>query len=351
MTWFNVSRRAVLTHMSRGLATCAAWPALAQAPPIPVRVGITSSASDVSLFIAHKRGYFRDEGLDVSFITFDSAARMIAPFVAGDLDVGTGATSAAFYNAVGRGIDVRIVADKNSTPPGRGTQPLMVRKDHVESGRYKTLADLKGFKIAVSAPGTSAMTTHTRALEKGGLGIDDVDLINLAFPQHVIALTNKAVDASFTVEPSASEAARLGSAVRIMGDDEVYPFHQLSVMQYAGQFAAGRPEAGKKFLKALLRGVRDFNESLTNGRYEGEKGHAVALILAEYGPFKNPDIYKSYTTSFSDPDGRLNIESLKADLEYFRRFKLIETPVTIEKSLDLRFLDAAVKELGTYKGR
>ena len=97
--------------------------------------------------------------------------------------------------------------------------------------------------------------------------------------------------------------------------------------------------------------MRDFNESLTNGRYEGEKGHAVALILAEYGPFKNPEIYKSYTTSHSDPDGRLNIDSLKADLEYFRQFGLIEHPVTIEQSLDLSFLEAAVRELGVYKAR
>lgn len=339
------TRRAALAMLAAApVAGVHAQPALT-----PVRVGITSSASDVSLFIAHKRGYFRDEGLDVSFITFDSAARMIAPYVSGDLDVGTGATSAAFYNAVGRGIDVRIVADKNSTPPGRGTQPLVVRKDHVDSGRYKTLSDLRGFKIAVSAPGTSAMTTHARALEKGGLKIADVDLVNLAFPQMVLALANKAVDAAFCVEPSASEAVRQGYAVRIMGDDEVYPYHQLSVMQFAGQFAKGKPEAGKKFLKGLLRGVRDFNESLTNGRYQGDKGHAVALILAEYGPFKNPDIYKSYTTSHSDPDGKLNIQSMKDDLEYFRQFGLIESPVTIEKSLDLSFLDAAVKELGAYK--
>ena len=50
---------------------------------------------------------------------------------------------------------------------GRGTQPLIVRKDHVESGRYKTLADLKGFKIAVSAPGTSAMPCAVTNLAVG----------------------------------------------------------------------------------------------------------------------------------------------------------------------------------------
>ena len=76
-----------------------------------VSVGITNSASDVSLFVAHKRGYFREEGLDVVFVSFPSAARMIAPMATGDLDVATGALSAALFNAVARGIDVRIVAD------------------------------------------------------------------------------------------------------------------------------------------------------------------------------------------------------------------------------------------------
>ena len=315
----------------------------------PVRVGITSSASDVSLFIAHKRGYFAAEGLNVSFTTFNSAAQMIAPFAAGELDIGTGATSAAFYNAIGRGIDLRIVADKNSTPPGRGTQPLLIRKDHVDSGRFKTLADLKGFRIGVSAPGTSSMTTVTRALEKGGLKVSDVDLVALAFPQHVVALANKALDAAFTVEPSASEAVRMGSAIRLMGDDEVYPYHQLSVMQATGQFAKSKPQAMKGFLKALLRGVRDFNEALVDGRYAGPKGEDVAKILAEYGPFKDPAIYKSFNTSYSDPDGKLNIESLKTDLDYFRKAGLVEGDVTIEKSLDLTFLEAAVKEIGPYR--
>ena len=43
-----------------------------------VTVGGTLSATDIGLWVAHKKGYFRDEGIDAEFITFDSAARMIA---------------------------------------------------------------------------------------------------------------------------------------------------------------------------------------------------------------------------------------------------------------------------------
>ena len=314
-----------------------------------VSVGITNSASDVSLFVAHKRGYFREEGLDVSFVSFTSAARMIAPMASGDLDVATGALSAALFNAVARGIDVRIVADKNSTPPGRGTQPLLVRKDHVVSGRYKTLADLKGMRIAIAAPGTSSMGTTMLALAQGGLSFNDVDMIALGFPEHVAALANGAVDAAFTVEPSASAAVRQGLAVRIMGDDEIVPNHQLSVTMFSGAFAKRKTDEPKRFLRALLRGARDFNDGLVDGRYAGPKGDALVAILSEYGPFKDPEIYRSFNTSYSDPDGALNIPSIRQDLEIFRKAGLIEGQASLEQTIDLSFLDAAVKELGASK--
>ena len=58
------------------------------AEPIPVRVGLAQTSSDVGFFIADKKGYFKQEGLAVTFTPFDLAAKMIAPLGAGQLDVG-----------------------------------------------------------------------------------------------------------------------------------------------------------------------------------------------------------------------------------------------------------------------
>ena len=44
------------------------------------------------------------------------------------------------------------------------------------------------------------------------------------------------------------------------------------------------------------------------------------------------------------------LRKAERDLEYFRKAKLIEGPITVDKALDLSFLDAAVKELGPYTG-
>jgi NitT/TauT family transport system substrate-binding protein len=187
------------------------------------------------------------------------------------------------------------------------------------------------------------------ALSMGGLTFADVDLVALGFPEHVAALANGAVDASITVEPSASAAVRQGSAVRIMGDDEISPGHQLSVTMFSGAFAKRKADEPRRFLRALLRGARDFNDGLVNGRYAGPKGDALVAILGEYGPFKDPEIYRSFNTSYSDPDGVLNVPSIRQDLEIFRKAGLIEGQVTAEQALDLSFLEAAVKDLGASK--
>ena len=319
------------------------------AEPVAVRVGIAQASSDVGLYLAEKKGYFKAEGLTVSFIPFDSGARMVAPLGAGQLDVGAGSPAAGLYNAVARGINIKIVADKGSTPPGYGFQPLLVRKDLVDSGRFKTLKDLKGMKIAGSAPGSASTSTLNEALKKAGLKYTDVERVFMGFPQHVIALQNKAVDASMTTEPSATRAVQSGAAVRVMGDDEIYPNHQLAVILYGGQFIKEQPDAARRFMRAYLRAVRDYNDALVNGHIAGPNADEVIAALTQYTPIKDPAVFRSINTQGCNPDGHLNIDSLRKDLDFYREQGEVTANVTVEQAVDHSFVDAALKELGPYK--
>src|ERR1700757_4870825 len=128
---------------------------LARASAQGLAVATIGASSDSPFFIADKRGYFKDEGLEVNFVRFDSAAKMMAPLGTGELLVASGATSAALYNAVKRDVGLRIVADKAKNTPHFGFEALMVRKDLYDDGKVKTLADFKGRKIAISAAGNS----------------------------------------------------------------------------------------------------------------------------------------------------------------------------------------------------
>src|SRR5262249_56512473 len=85
-----------------------------------VKIGIARTISDAGYYIADAMGFFRGDGLDVSISGFNSAAQMIAPLGTGELDVGGGTVSAGFYNAVGRGIGMKILADQASVEAGYG---------------------------------------------------------------------------------------------------------------------------------------------------------------------------------------------------------------------------------------
>src|SRR5438132_10697341 len=77
-----------------------------------VTVGAASTTSDAPIYIADKKGYFREEGLEVKVTNFRSAADMVAPLATGLLDAGAGSASAGLYNAVASGVQIKIVADK-----------------------------------------------------------------------------------------------------------------------------------------------------------------------------------------------------------------------------------------------
>ncbi|MDB5594130.1 MAG: tauA [Hyphomicrobiales bacterium] len=313
-----------------------------------VRVGTLGAISDAPIFIADKKGFFKDEGLEVKMTVFQSAATMVAPMGAGQLDVGAGSPSAGMYNAVARKISLRIVADKAQSTPGYGATKLIVRKDLVDSGRFKTLKDLKGMKVAMNAPGVSNTAMLNVMLTSVGLTYADVDTLNLSFPDHLIAMQNKSVDAGATIEPIATLAVQGGQAVEITRDDQIYPNHQIATLIYAEDFAK-KTDLATRFMKAYVRGIRFYLKALKDGHLAGETSDEVIAILTEYTSVKNADLLRKITPTGMDPDGKVNVESLQRDLDFYTSQGLVESKLDLSKIVDSSFVDAAVKALGPFK--
>ena len=132
-----------------------------------VAVGTGGSASDAPFYIAYDKGFFKDEGLDVDLIVLDSGAKVIAPLGTGELDVGSGALSVGFWNALIRGVKFRIVADRGHTEPGYLYQTVFMRKDLIDSGQFKSLKDLKGMRMGFAAQGVTSLSLLNEAKEQG----------------------------------------------------------------------------------------------------------------------------------------------------------------------------------------
>jgi NitT/TauT family transport system substrate-binding protein len=315
-----------------------------------VKVASAGIASDIGFFIAHKKGYFRAEGLDVTLTTMANSPQMIGPLGMGQLDIGGGTVAASLYNAVSQNVALRAVADKGSMRPGYGFSGLLVRKDLVDSGRYKSFKDLKGMKIAVGTFGSANSSAVNEALKRGGLGWNDAEMVALTFPQHLAAYANKAIDASMTNEPTASEAVKEGLAVRIAGNDEIYPDQQTAVVLYSDIFARERPQFARRVMRAYIKAVREYNNALQDGKIAGPNADDVISILSEYTFIKDPQVHRSITPAAIDPDGRMNVRGLRNDLQFFKERKLLQNPeITVERIVDTLYASAAVKSLGPYK--
>ena len=136
-----------------------------------------------------------------------------------------------------------------------------------------------------------------------------------------------------------------------MGDDEIYPMHQLAVVFYAGSFIKKKPEAARRYMRAYLRGVRYYNDAIVKGRLTGPRGEEVVAILSEKIPIKDNSLYRTLIAPACDPDGKVQLKSLAEDLEFFRAAGQIEGSVTLEQALDSSFAEAAVAQLGPYQRR
>ena len=338
----TISRRIVSAFLFAG---CTLAAPLAQAAD-KVTIAIIGGASDVGFYIADAKGWFRDEGIEVSMTPFDSGARMIAPLSTGDLDVGSGALAAGLYNAFERNITMHVVADKGRNTKAISFQGLVVRKALLDSGAIKGLGDFKGHKIAFTAPGANDSAVMDEALRKVGLSYNDVDPVFLGLPPQIAAFANGAIDASIMPEPFLSAVIKVGSAAQLAPVSSLRDNDQVGVVIYSDVFTTKRPEVAKKLMKAYLRGVRYYDAALKDGKLAGPNASEVIADIAKYSSLHDLALIASIIPSAINPDGWVNADSLKKDLDFYKAQGMVKGNITVDQVLDRSYVDWAVQPLG-----
>ena len=344
------TRRAFLrTASAAAIASPAIFaPAVARAAT-KVTLGIVNTVSDAPYFIADSKGYFRDEGLDVEILPFPSGAKMISSLSTGDLDVSGGAVSAGLYNANEREISIKIVADKARNAPGYGFESILVRKDLIDSGAFRSLADLKGRKVAIPAVGSAGeQSSLNEACLKGGIKFEDVERVYISTADMFAAMANKAIDATIVSEPTVSLAEQRGVAKRFVTLDAFYPNQQAAVTTYGAPFVKRR-DVAEAFMRAYLRAVRFYNDGLSGGHYGGRNGDEIVAIIARYSGVKDEALLRNVIPSACDPDGMPFVEGLQKDLAFVQGLGMVDKALKAEQVIDLSFLKAAQAKLGPYQ--
>jgi NitT/TauT family transport system substrate-binding protein len=311
-----------------------------------VTVGASPAMSSLGLFIAREKGYFAEQGIDAEITPFKaSTGQMIPLLAAGKLMVGGGNVAAGLYNAIANDIPVKIVADKGLVSPKHGYLALMVRKELVDSGRYKDFSSLKGMTMAVTAKGVTQEIVTEMYLKKAGLTLNDIKLTTLGYADMNVAMANGSLDATVQIEPYVAVAVEKGIAARVSGNDDIYPNQQSAVIMYSPVFIEKHPDLARAFMVAYVKALRDYNKAFGGG---GDKKE-ILNILAKYTGGDDPGIFERVVPVGLHPDGRMNAKGLADDARWFVEHGYVKQMPNMDAIVDESYVDFAVQTLGAFK--
>jgi NitT/TauT family transport system substrate-binding protein len=315
------------------------------AGPTTIQVGVTRTLSEAGQWIALERGYFQEQGIAVEFTDFDSAGRMIAPLGAGQLAVGSGAISAGLFNAIARGVPIKIVGPQARHDPGASAVQFVVRKDLLDSGQFADYRDLRGRQIAIPAKATAPHYATILALQRGGLSAADAEITEMSFTDMIAAFANQAIDAASQAEPASTLAEDRGVGVKWREVADVRPGIQFTVILFSPEFGAQQADVARRWMIAYLRGVRDYNDAFKKQRGRAE----VVSILTRQLSVRDPDLYERMGFAHVDPDGRVDEASIADQLQWYVQQGMVPEPVDLTQVMDPSFADFAVQRLGPYR--
>jgi len=71
--------------------------------------------------------------------------------------------------------------------------------------------------------------------------------------------------------------------------------------------------------------------------------------LTAHTATKDPQVYRTIVPNGIDPDGKINVETLKEDWNVYNQMGWIQNGATVDQVIDMSFVEAAIKDLGPYK--
>jgi NitT/TauT family transport system substrate-binding protein len=312
-------------------------------PPAKVRIGVLNLVGEAAIYAALDKGYFQEQNLEVELIPFTQPTDQLPALTTGQIDFAATGVYPNAFNATERAIAVKVVSYLSVVSPRSTSAGLVVRQDHVDSGRYREPRDFRGMTVALAQP--PGGTTHyylERFASLAGIAVEDMELTVVPYAQISTALVNKAIDGAYSVEPFIGVAEQQGVGKFVVPNGQFIPGMPVFVLQISPVFAREQPQVADRFMLALLKGQR-FNY---NAVLAGEATDELYQILQNHTPIKDAGMLARMVTDAVAPDGIMDPTPLSELQEAYLRYGTVRQRVEIGEVLDPAYAARAVQQLG-----
>jgi NitT/TauT family transport system substrate-binding protein len=294
-----------------------------------VRISVTNpNMSFLPSGVALKKGFFKDEGLDVEIIRMN-VPNIITALVTGD--IGYTLIFGSVVRGALRGMPMRALASLLD-----GSTHALVAKPEYKSGR-----ELKGKTVGIGNFGGTDEVAGRMMLKSFGLDTEkDLKFIALGPDQaRLAALRESLVDVAVIAPPGDALGRQMGFNV-LLRAYEVFSFPFIGIGTNLKTIKE-KPGEAKKVVKAMVRANRFIRE---------DKEGAVRVLM-EWGKVERDHAVASYDSTWKvfSPDGNIPQEGLRFVVEQAKAELKLTREVPLNEVVDLAPLREAQKELGLRK--
>ena len=182
---------------------------------IPVTIyGVTDPQEAAQIVIAKEKGYFEEEGLDVTNKLIESSSDLPAYIASGEAPV-SAESQYTCTEVAAQGVKLKTLMTNSNTS---NTQGLILGKGQT----IKSAKDLEGKKLGIMN-GAGFMLAIQNMCEEMGVDINKIDIVYLSPSEQVAALENGSIDMMACWEPYMSQALDAGGTLLFTGVKSYFP--------------------------------------------------------------------------------------------------------------------------------
>jgi len=304
-----------------------------------VRIGDLPVVHGLPLYVAIEKGYFKEAGVDVERIVFDSPNKVIESLMRDELDFGSPSIALGIAGIASQKDPekLRIYAFSGGTKDTPNANLLIHRESKINS-----IKSLKGKRLGILSGTIQWRTIAKHILAQNGLDMDkDVKIAEIPLAKEVSALEHKEIDALLCLEPISTLALEKNiGKILFKGPAE----HFISDPFYPGvgvlntNFSEKYPKITDKIIHALNDAIKFIKEKPNEAKQYLNGYTSLSADLVKKAPLP---IFK-ICNELTDKDR----DSIKSFFELFYKYKVVKERIFLDNLLYLISVRNLRKELG-----
>ncbi|HEX3973248.1 MAG TPA: ABC transporter substrate-binding protein [Stellaceae bacterium] len=322
-----------------GSVAVAAWAAnliSARAEDYSIKVGTGPVTASGPLYIAQDRGYFAAEHITAEMVSMDAAQSVAQGVVAGALDIGATAATAAAYNLGAKG-GLKIIGGQGREVPTFHGSAIIASNEGWDKG-VKSLKDLGGRHIGIVQVGGPIHYELELANAKYHIDPKSQSLVALqGLSNTASAVAGNQVDAAvevstFTLKLIDTQKAHLLAWV---GDETPW---QNTLLFVSAKAADEKKPMIEAFMRAYRKGAHDYYNAFTSPdgkRKDGPTAPAILAIMSKALSQSTEQLDQGI--SYDDPDAKLDMNDVRHQIAWFKEQNMIPADADADKMIDKRY--------------